>query len=104
MHNIQQLMKQAEVLQKKMTQAQSELALLEIEGSAGGGLVKAVVTGKHEIKSIKIDKTLVNKEEIEMLEDLVVAAVNNAHHNASNKLEDEMRKLNIPPELAKMTI
>ena len=78
MVNINQLMKQAQDMQKKMSESQKAMESKEYEGKSGGEMVKVIMTGKGEVKSIKLDKTIVDPEEIEMLEDLVVAAVNYA--------------------------
>lgn len=75
--NIQDLMKQAQQMQEKMQEAQSELANAEVEGEAGAGMVKVVMTGQHDVKRVTIDSDLLNEEK-EMLEDLLAAAVNDA--------------------------
>jgi DNA-binding YbaB/EbfC family protein len=87
------MMKQARELQEKMEQLQTEVAALEVEGSAGGGLVTVVMTGKSEMKRIRIDPSLIKPEESEILEDLIVAAVNDARAKAEAKLADRMRDL-----------
>ena len=71
------LMKQAQAMQDNMKKAQEEIAAMEIEGAAGGGLVKVVMTGRHDVKRVHIDSTLVTEDK-EVLEDLVAAAVNDA--------------------------
>jgi nucleoid-associated protein EbfC len=71
------LMKQAQEMQAKMKQAQEELAQLEVTGSAGGGMVEVTLTGRHEVRSIRIDDSLL-KDDREMLEDLIAAAFNDA--------------------------
>ena len=95
------MMKQAKELQEKMQALQEEVAALEVEGSAGGGLVTVVMTGKSEMKRLKIDPSLVKPEEAEILEDLVVAAVNDARAKAEQVLADRMREmtggLQLPP-------
>lgn len=75
--NMQQLMKQAQQMQKKMEEAQRELEAKEVTGTAGGGMVSVVVTGKKTLKSIKIEPEIL-QEDPEMVEDLIVAAVNQA--------------------------
>lgn len=77
------LMKQMQAMQAKMEQMQEELAEKKIETSSGGGMVKVVANGKQEILEIKIDPEVVNPEEVEMLEELVLAAVNQAREKAS---------------------
>lgn len=86
--NLQQLMKQAQKMQQELATAQAELAEAEVTGTAGGGLVTAVVTGSGEVKSIKIDPRAVDPDDVETLEDLVVAALHNAAE-ASRKLTEE---------------
>lgn len=75
--NVQDLMKQAQQMQEKMQEAQSELANAEVEGEAGAGMVKVVMTGQHDVKRVTIDPDLLNEDK-EMLEDLLAAAVNDA--------------------------
>ncbi len=76
------LMRQAQEVQKKMQKIQEDLANSEFEGSSGGGMVKVSVTGAGVVKKINIDASLINKDEKEILEDLIVAAVNDAKNNA----------------------
>ena len=77
------LMKQMQTMQAKMEQMQEELAQKTVEGTSGGGMVKVVANGKQEILEIKIDPEVVNREEVEMLEELVLAAVNQAREKAA---------------------
>ena len=93
MGDLMGMMKQARELQEKMELLQKEVAAIEVEGSAGGGLVTVVMTGKSEMKRIKIDPSLLKPEEAEILEDLIVAAVNDARRKAEAKLADKMREL-----------
>lgn len=94
------LLKKAQQLQEKMAKLQEELSEKTVETSAGGGMVTVVATGKQDIASIKIDPEVVNQEDIEMLEDLVLAAVNDALFQAKQMVSEEMTKLtggvNIP--------
>jgi len=94
------LLKKAQQLQEKMAKLQEELSEKTVETSAGGGMVTVIATGKQEIASIKIDPEVVNQEDIEMLEDLVLAAVNDALFQAKQMVTEEMSKLtggvNIP--------
>ncbi len=76
--NMQQLMKQAQKMQQQLVEAQAKLAETEVEGSAGGGLVSATVTGSGEVLRIKIDPKAVDPDDVESLEDLVVAAIRDA--------------------------
>lgn len=100
MPNMGNLLKKAQQLQEKMAKLQEELSEKTVETSAGGGMVTVIATGKQEIASIKIDPEVVNQEDIEMLEDLVLAAVNDALSQAKQMVTEEMTKLtggvNIP--------
>ena len=94
------LMKQAQEMQKKLGRVQDELGRLEVEGSAGGGVVKAVVNGKKDLISISINEEVVDPEDVRMLEDLVVAAVRQAAERASAEGSEKMKTvtggLNLP--------
>ena len=100
MGNMQNMMKQMQKMQKQMEKLQKELEEREIEASAGGGAVVCKVNGKKEIISIKIDESVVDPEDIEMLEDLVMAAVNEGLRMVDDMMAKEMGKLtggmNIP--------
>ncbi len=76
--NMAALMKQAQKMQEEMTKAQNELKLMEFTASAGGGAVKLTLSGERKLTSIKIDKELLNPDEAEMIEDLIIAAFNDA--------------------------
>ncbi len=93
-------MKQAQKLQKKMMKTQQEMALKTIEASAGGGMVKVVANGGQKIESIVLEKEVVDPEDIEMLQDLIMAAVNDALNKSQEMVSAEMGKLtgglNIP--------
>ncbi|OPL14181.1 MAG: nucleoid-associated protein [delta proteobacterium ML8_D] len=91
--NMKEMMRQAQRLQTKIGKLQSELATKEIEASVGGGMVKAVANGKPEIVSITIEKEVVDPEDIEMLQDLIVAVVNEALTRSKEMVEGEMAKL-----------
>ena len=93
MPNMGNLLKKAQQLQEKMAKLQEELSEKTVETSAGGGMVTVIATGKQEIASIKIDPEVVNQEDIEMLEDLVLAAVNDALFQAKQMVSEEMTKL-----------
>ncbi len=93
MKNLGQLMKQAQQMQTKMAEMQEKLAAMEVEGAAGGGLVHATVTGKGELKRLKIEPSLVDPKEVEVLEDLIVAAVNDARGKMDAMAAEEMKKL-----------
>jgi DNA-binding YbaB/EbfC family protein len=100
MKNMNSMMKQAQQLQKKMLKTQQELATKTIEASAGGGMVKVVANGGQKIESIIFEKEVVDPEDIEMLQDLVLAAVNDALNKSQEMVSAEMGKLtgglNIP--------
>jgi DNA-binding YbaB/EbfC family protein len=83
MKGLGDMMKQAQEMQEKMSRLQEELANMEVEGSAGAGLVSVTMTGRHDVRSVKIDESLMSEDK-EMLEDLLAAAVN----DAVRKLED----------------
>ncbi len=93
MKNLGQLMKQAQQVQAKMAEMQEKLAAMEVDGAAGGGLVRATVTGKGELKRLKIEPSLVDPKEVEVLEDLVVAAVNDARGKIDALTAEEMKKV-----------
>jgi DNA-binding YbaB/EbfC family protein len=101
MTNISQIMKQAKEMQEKMAEVQKKIEEAEVEGISGGGVVKVTVDGKHNLKKIKIDSSLVDKKEVEVLEDLIVAAVNDAtkkiSENMSNSLGEISSGMNLPP-------
>ena len=86
------IMKQAQKMQEKMQKIQEGLADLQVESSSGGGMVTVVANGKQEILEVRIDKQVVDPEDVEMLEDLVVAAVNQAMEKAQELANDEMGK------------
>lgn len=87
------MVKQAQRLQKQMAELQEDLSKKTVEGSAGGGMVKIIANGRQEILSIKIDPEVVDPEDIELLEDLIVAAIANARENSQAMMEAEMGKL-----------
>lgn len=101
MKNFGQMMKQAQEMQAKVAQMQERLGELEVEGRAGAGLVTATLNGKGELRALKIDKSLVDPEEVEVLEDLVVAAVADAKGKVEARVQEETQKLmgglNLPP-------
>ena len=91
--NMQQLMKQAQKMQQQLIEAQSKLAETEVTGTAGGGLVTAVVTGSGDVVSVKIDPSAVDPDDVESLEDLVVAAIRDAASNAAELQSSTMGPL-----------
>ena len=85
--NIQQMMKQAQQMQERL---QKQMAELRIEATAGGGMVTVVVNGSKQILSIRIDPEVVSKDDVEMLQDLILAAVNDAQRKADEELQKSM--------------
>lgn len=92
MLNIQGIMKQAQQMQRKMQETQAKFGSEEKEGTSGGGLVKVILNGKSEMKSLSIDKSLINAEEADILEDLIVAAYNDAHQKVDTMMEEAMKE------------
>ena len=93
MPNMGNLMKQAQQFQAKMAQLQEELGERTVESSAGGGMVSVVANGRQEIVSIKIETEVIDPDDTEMLQDLILAAVNDALTKAKNMVKEEMGKL-----------
>jgi DNA-binding YbaB/EbfC family protein len=101
MANMMQMMQKAQKFKQQMEEMQARVQLMELNGSAGGGLVTCKVTGKFEMRSIKIDPSLIKADEADVLEDLIVAAVNDARLKAEKTMADEteklMRDMGLPP-------
>ncbi len=101
MKNLGALMKQAQEMQQKMGEMQERMADLEVEGSSGAGMVTVVLSGKSDMRRIKIDPSLLKPDEVEVLEDLVVAATNDARARLEVRMQEEMSKvtggLELPP-------
>lgn len=99
--NIMQMMKQAQQLQAKMQAMQDELAAMEIVGQSGGGMVKVTLSGKGEMRAVKIDPSLLKADEAEILEDLLMAAHQDAKVKADATMQEKMQAatagLPIPP-------
>ena len=93
MVNFGNMMKQAQELQKKMAEAQNKLEEIEVQGTSGGGMVKVIATAKGEVKQIILDESLLSKEEKEMTEDLIVAAINDARQKGETASQEEMKSL-----------
>jgi len=93
MGNMQQMIKQAQKMQADMKKMQDELQAKEVEATAGGGVVKVVATGAKQIKSIEINKEVVDPDDVEMLQDLVLAAVNEALRLVEEMTNSEMSKI-----------
>ena len=100
MKGMANMMKQAQKLQAKMMQLQEEMAEKTVESTSGGGMVKVVANGRQQIVSIQIEKEVVDPDDVEMLQDLILAAVNDALKNSQEMMTAEMSKLtggmNIP--------
>jgi len=101
MKNLGNLMKQAQDMQKKMGEMQAKMQEMEISGSSGGGMVEVIINGKGEMRRLTIDKSIVDPEDKEMIEDLVVAAYNDAKAKAEEVMQAEMAQvtggLKLPP-------
>ena len=101
MVNIGNMMKQAQQLQKKMSEAQEKLNSIEVEGVSGGGVVKVIATAKGDIKRINLDESLLKPEDKEITEDLIVAAANDAKSKLKKKTSEEISKvtggIDLPP-------
>ena len=93
MNNFNNMIKQAQDLQKKMAEAQEKVETLEAEGISGGGIVKITINGKNNVTSVNIDETAIDKNEKEILEDLIVAAFNDARDKIQRIIADEMSSL-----------
>lgn len=91
--NIQQMMKQAQLMQQRMQELQARLAVTEVSGASGGGLVKVVMTCKGDVRKLEIAPEIINPGDKETLEDLVMAAINNARQNADQRLADDTRSM-----------
>lgn len=101
MNNIGQMMKQAQQMKEKLAEMQEKVMKLEVSGESAAGMVRVVVTGKGELKSLKLDPAIVDPSDIELLEDVIVAAVNDARKKAEEKVAEEtskiMQDLGLPP-------
>ncbi len=87
------ILKQAQQMHAKITQLQEEMAAKTIEASSGGGMVHVTMNGRQEVLSIRIDPEVVNKEDVEMLQDLILAAVNEALRKSQEMMTEEMKKI-----------
>jgi DNA-binding YbaB/EbfC family protein len=91
--NIQQIMKQAQQMQEQL---HKQMAEVRVEGNAGGGMVTVVVNGAKQVQSLKIDPEVVSKEDVEMLQDMIVAAINDAQRKADEAMEKKVGGM-LPP-------
>jgi len=101
MKNIGALMKQAQEMQGKMAEMQESLSAMEAEGTSGGGMVRVTLSGKSEVRSVSIDPSLMTADDREVLEDLIVAAFNDAKSKVEAMVQEKMSELtgglNLPP-------
>ena len=93
MDNFGEIMKKAKVMQEKMQEMQDSLSSLEVVGSSGGGMVKITMNCKNEVKKINIDPSIIKESEKDVMEDLLIAALNDAKDKAQTKSEEELKKL-----------
>lgn len=93
MNNFNDMMKKAQEMQKKMQEIQDSLSNLEVEGTSGGGIVKIIMNCKNEVKKIDIDPSIIKNDEKEVMEDLIIAALNDAKSKAEEKSQDKMKEL-----------
>ena len=101
MKNLGQMMKQAQEMQSKIQEMQNQLTDMEVDGSAGGGLVTVTLSGKNELKKLSVDPSLFNSEDAEVVEDLIVAAHADARKKVEEAMKEQMSKvtggLSLPP-------
>ena len=91
--NIQAMMKQAQQMQEKL---QKQMAEMRVEATAGGGMVTVVIDGSKQVHSIKIDPEAVSKDDVEMLQDLILAAINDAHRKVDEEMSKQMGGMKLP--------
>ena len=100
-NNFKDMMEKAASMQKKMQEMQDSLSNLEVEGTSGGGMVKIIMNCKNEVKKINIDPSIIKQDEKTMMEDLIVAALNDAKSKVEEKTQDKMKELSgglgLPP-------
>ncbi|MCC7283423.1 MAG: YbaB/EbfC family nucleoid-associated protein [Acetobacteraceae bacterium] len=103
MKNLGNMLKQAQEVQTRMAEMQARLSAMEVSGQSAAGMVSATLSGKGEVRKVKIDASLVDPAEVEVLEDLIVAAINDARARAEAAMAEEMAKvtggLSLPPGL-----
>ena len=93
MKNLGQMMKQAQEMQQRMAEMQAQLDQVEMTGAAGGGMVQVTLSGKGDLKKVKIDKSIVDPNDVEVIEDLILAAFNDARGKVEQHVAEEMSKL-----------
>ena len=103
MKNLGNMLKQAQEVQTRMAEMQERLSAMEVSGQSAAGMVKATLSGKGEVRKVKIDPSLVDPKDVEVLEDLIVAAINDARTRVEAAMAEEMQKvtggLSLPPGL-----
>ncbi len=103
MTNFVQMMQKAQVVKQKMQEMQARVQQMEILGEAGSGKVKCRINGRFEVKGLKVDPSIVNSSDVEIMEDLIIAALNDARNKAEKVMTDEtdkvMREAGLPPGL-----
>ena len=101
MKNLSQMMKQAQEMQSKMTEMQDKLSEMEVTGSSGAGMIEVTLSGKSDVRNIKIDPSLIDPSDPEVLEDLIVAAFNDAKSKVEARVNEKMSEmtggLQLPP-------
>ena len=104
MKNLGEMMKSAQQMQDKMKSMQDELSVMEVTWAAGGGMVQVIMSGKHETKGVKIDPSLIIADEVEVLEDLIAAACNDARIKVETMMQEKMSELTgglqLPPGMS----
>ena len=104
MKNLGEMMKSAQQMQEKMKSMQDELSTMEVTGAAGGGMVEIIMSGKHEIKGVSIDPSLIVAADAEVLEDLIAAAFNDAKEKVEIMMQEKMSELTggiqLPPGMS----
>ena len=104
MKNLGEMMKSAQQMQDKMKSMQDGLSVMEVTGAAGGGLVEVIMSGKHETKGVRIDPSLIVVDEVEVLEDLIAAACNDARIKVETMMQEKMSELTgglqLPPGIS----
>ena len=93
MKNLGQMMKQAQEMQSKMTEMQDKLSEMEVTGSSGAGMIEITLTGKSDVRTVKIDPSLIDPNDPEVLEDLIVAAFNDAKSKVEVKVSEKMSEM-----------
>ncbi|MGA1824341.1 MAG: YbaB/EbfC family nucleoid-associated protein [bacterium] len=102
MKNMQEMLKKAQEMQQKFSQIQQEMEEKTVEGTSGGGMVTAVVNGKGRLLSLVIDPEIVDKNDIEMLQDMIIAGVNKALENSQEMVNEEVKKVSGNIDITKL--